>query len=129
MPNEPQRAARRLYAYAGGVLLVVAAASIKRAAAASAVVAVLRIVLTAFCSHAIGHWPTAWPGCASPSSACAGRWALAACFAAGQTTAIIGWVGCPHPRVGRGHRVRPGAWPPGRGRYALVVLAPHRGQV
>ena len=39
-----------------GVLLVVAASGIKSAKVLSAVVAVLGIVLTAFCSHAIGHW-------------------------------------------------------------------------
>ena len=111
-----------------GVLLVIAADSIKNAAAASAIVAVLGIVLTAFCSHAIGHWligrlaglrfafigvrgtdhPETYPPVmrqilsAMPmfttvstrrSRAAAGRWALAAYFAAGQTTAILGWVG------------------------------------
>ena len=90
--------------------------------------AVLGIVLTAFCSHAIGHWlvgrlaglrfayigvrgtdhPETYPPVmrqvlsAVPmfttvstrrSREAAGRWALAAYFAAGQTTAIIGWVG------------------------------------
>jgi hypothetical protein len=111
-----------------GVLLIVAAGSIKNAAAASAVVAVIGIVLTAFCSHAIGHWlvgrlaglrfayigvrgtdhPETYPPVmrqvlsAVPmfttvstrrSREVAGRWALGAYFAAGQTTAIIGWVG------------------------------------
>ena len=36
--------------------LVVAGFGIKSAKVLSAVVAVLGIVLTAFCSHAIGHW-------------------------------------------------------------------------
>jgi hypothetical protein len=111
-----------------GMLLVVAAASARRAPAAAAVLAVLGIVLTAFCSHAIGHWlagrlaglrfayigirgtdhPETYPPVmrqvlsALPmfttvstrrSREAAGRWALAAYFAAGQTTAIIGWVG------------------------------------
>jgi hypothetical protein len=92
------------------------------------VLAVLGIVLTAFCSHAIGHWlagrlaglrfayigirstdhPETYPPVmrqvlsAVPmfttvstrrSRETAGRWALAAYFAAGQTTAIIGWAG------------------------------------
>jgi hypothetical protein len=39
-----------------GLLLVVAAAGARNAPAASAVLAVFGIVLTAFCSHAIGHW-------------------------------------------------------------------------
>jgi hypothetical protein len=111
-----------------GLLLIVAADRIKNAAAASAVLGVLGIVLTAFCSHAIGHWlvgrlaglrfayvgvrgtdhPETYPPVmrqvlsAVPmfttvstrrSREAAGRWALAAYFAAGQTTAIIGWVG------------------------------------
>jgi hypothetical protein len=113
---------------AAGVLLIVAAASTRTAPAASAVLAVLGIILTAFCSHAIGHWlvgrlaglrfayigvrgtdhPETYPPVmrqvlsAVPmfttvstrrSREAAGRWALAAYFAAGQTTAIIGWVG------------------------------------
>jgi hypothetical protein len=113
---------------AAGVLLIVAAASMRTAPAASAVLAVLGIILTAFCSHAIGHWlagrlaglrfayigirgtdhPETYPPVmrqvlsAVPmfttvstrrSREAAGRWALAAYFAAGQTTAIIGWVG------------------------------------
>jgi hypothetical protein len=111
-----------------GVLLVVAAADVKHTAPASAVLAVLGIVLTAFSSHAIGHWligrmaglrfafigvrgtdhPESYPFGARQvlsivpmftavstkrSRESAGRWALAAYFAAGQTTAIIGWVG------------------------------------
>jgi hypothetical protein len=111
-----------------GVLLVVAAAAVKHAAPASAVLAVLGIVITAFSSHAIGHWligrmagllfafigvrgtdhPESYPFGARQilsivpmftavstkrSRESAGRWALAAYFAAGQTTAIIGWVG------------------------------------
>lgn len=111
-----------------GLLLVVIAAGIKSAGAASAAVAVLGIVLTAFSSHAIGHWlvgriaglrfafigirgtdhPETYPPVvrqvmsAMPmfttvstkrSRQAAGRRALAAYFAAGQTTAIIGWVG------------------------------------
>ena len=39
-----------------GLLLVVLAADIKSTAAASTALAVLGIVLTAFSSHAIGHW-------------------------------------------------------------------------
>ena len=111
-----------------GVLLIAAAASVRNTPAASAVLAVLGIVLTAFCSHAIGHWlvgrlaglrfayigirgtdhPETYPPVirqvlsAVPmfttvstrrSRQAAGRWALAAYYAAGQTTAIIGWVG------------------------------------
>jgi hypothetical protein len=111
-----------------GILLVLAASSIRNEAAASAVVAVLGIVLTAFCSHAIGHWlvgrlagltfayigvrgtdhPETYPPVirqilsAVPmfttvssrrSREQAGRGALVAYFAAGQTTAIIAWVG------------------------------------
>jgi hypothetical protein len=111
-----------------GVLLVVAAADIKRAQAASAVLAVVGIVLTAFSSHAIGHWlvgriaglrfafigvrgtdhPESYPPPARQimsampmfttvstrrSREAVGRRALAAYFAAGQTTAIIAWVG------------------------------------
>ena len=111
-----------------GVLLVVAAAGVKHTAAASAVLAVVGIVLTAFSSHAIGHWlvgriaglrfafigvrgtdhpETYPPGARQVMSAVpmfttvstrrsresAGRRALAAYFAAGQTTAVIGWVG------------------------------------
>jgi hypothetical protein len=111
-----------------GVLLVVAAADIKKEQAASAVLAVVGIVLTAFSSHAIGHWlvgrivglrfafigvrgtdhPESYPPPARQimsampmfttvstrrSRESAGRRALAAYFAAGQTTAIIGWVG------------------------------------
>ena len=111
-----------------GVLLVLAAAGARNVPVASAALAVLGIVLTAFCSHAIGHWlvgrlaglrfayigvrgtdhPETYPPVvrqvlsAVPmfttvstrrSRAAAGRWALAAYFAAGQTTAIIGWVG------------------------------------
>jgi hypothetical protein len=113
---------------AAGVLLVIVAAGVRNAPAAAAVLAVLGIVLTAFCSHAIGHWlagrlaglrfayigirgtdhPETYPPVirqvlsAVPmfttvstrhSREAAGRWALAAYFAAGQTTAIIGWVG------------------------------------
>jgi hypothetical protein len=113
---------------AAGVLVVIAAASARSAPAASAVLAVLGIVVTAFCSHAIGHWligrlaglrfayigvrgtdhPETYPPVvrqvlsAMPmfttvstrrSRQVAGRWALAAYYAAGQTTAIIGWVG------------------------------------
>jgi hypothetical protein len=111
-----------------GVLIIVAAASIKNVPPASAVLAVLGIVVTAFCSHAIGHWlagrmaglrfayigvrgtdhPETYPPVARQvlsavpmfttvstrqSRQAAGRWALAAYFAAGQTTAIIGWIG------------------------------------
>jgi hypothetical protein len=111
-----------------GVLLVVAAADIKKTQAASAILAVVGIVLTAFSSHAIGHWlvgriaglrfafigvrgtdhPESYPPPARQimsampmfttvstrrSRESAGRLALAAYFAAGQTTAIIGWVG------------------------------------
>jgi hypothetical protein len=111
-----------------GVLIVVAAAGIKSLPPASAALAVLGIVVTAFCSHAIGHWlagrlaglrfayigvrgtdhPETYPPVARQvlsavpmfttvstrqSREAAGRWALAAYFAAGQTTAIIGWVG------------------------------------
>jgi len=113
---------------AAGVLLVVAAAGARSAPAAAAALAVLGIVVTAFCSHSIGHWlagrlaglrfayigirgtdhPETYPPVmrqvlsAVPmfttvstrrSREAAGRWALAAYFAAGQTTAIIGWVG------------------------------------
>jgi hypothetical protein len=118
----------QLAGIAGGVLLVAAAASVRSVPAASAVLAVLGIVLTAFCSHAIGHWlvgrlaglrfayigirgtdhPETYPPVvrqvlsAAPmfttvstrrSREAAGRWALAAYYAAGQTTAIIGWLG------------------------------------
>jgi hypothetical protein len=111
-----------------GLLLVVLAADIKRTGAASAALAVLGIVLTAFSSHAIGHWligrivglrfafigvrgtdhPETYPLIARqimsampmfttvstrPSREAAGRRALAAYFAAGQTTAILGWIG------------------------------------
>jgi hypothetical protein len=111
-----------------GVLLIAAAASVRNTPAASAVLAVLGIIVTAFCSHAIGHWlagrlaglrfayigirgtdhPETYPPVirqvlsAVPmfttvstrrSREAAGRWALAAYYAAGQTTAIIGWVG------------------------------------
>jgi hypothetical protein len=110
-----------------GLLLVVLAADIKSAGAASAALAVLGIVLTAFSSHAIGHWligrivglrfafigirgtdhPETYPPVvrqimsAVPmfttvstrrSREAAGRRALAAYFAAGQTTAILGWI-------------------------------------
>jgi hypothetical protein len=113
---------------AAGVLLVIAAATVRSAPAASAVLAVLAIVLIAFCTHAIGHWlvgrlaglhfayigirgtdhPETYPPVvrqvlsAVPmfttvstrrSREVAGRWALAAYYAAGQTTAIAGWVG------------------------------------
>jgi hypothetical protein len=113
---------------AAGVLLVIAAATVRSAAAASAVLAVFGIVLTAFCSHAIGHWlagrlaglrfayigirgtdhPETYPPVVRQvlsvlpmfttvstqrSRAAAGRWALAAYYAAGQTTAILGWLG------------------------------------
>jgi hypothetical protein len=118
----------QLSGIAAGVLLVVAAASIRSVPAAAAALAVLGIVVTAFCSHAIGHWlagrlaglrfayigirgtdhPETYPPVvrqvlsAVPmfttvstrrSREAAGRWALAAYFAAGQTTAIVGWVG------------------------------------
>jgi hypothetical protein len=118
----------QLAGIAAGVLLIGTAASMRSAPAAAAVLAVLGIVLTAFCSHAIGHWvagrlaglrfayigirgtdhPETYPPVvrqvlsAVPmfttvstrrSREAAGRWALAAYFAAGQTTAIIGWVG------------------------------------
>lgn len=111
-----------------GLLLVVLAADIKSTAAASAALAVLGIVLTAFSSHAIGHWligrivglrfafigvrgtdhPETYPPVvrqimsALPmfttvstrrSREAAGPRALAAYFAAGQTTAILGWIG------------------------------------
>jgi hypothetical protein len=111
-----------------GVLLVVAAQGTRDVPVASAVLAMLGIVVTAFCSHAIGHWlvgrlaglrfayigvrgtdhpETYPPGMRQVLSAvpmfttvstrrsreAAGRWALAAYYAAGQTTAIIGWVG------------------------------------
>ena len=111
-----------------GVLLVVAAADIKKAPPASAALAVVGIVLTAFSSHAIGHWligriaglrfafigvrgtdhPESYPPGARQimsampmfttvstrrSRESADRRALAAYFAAGQTTAIAGWVG------------------------------------
>jgi hypothetical protein len=111
-----------------GLLLVVIAADIKSAKSASAALAVAGIVLTAFSSHAIGHWlvgrvaglrfafigirgtdhPETYPPIvrqvmsAVPmfttvstkrSRQAAGRRALAAYFAAGQTTAIIGWIG------------------------------------
>jgi hypothetical protein len=111
-----------------GILLIIAAASFKSAKALSAVVAVLGIVLIAFCSHAIGHWlagrlaglrfayigvrgtdhPETYPPVVRQilsgvpmfttvstrrSREAAGRWPLAVYFAAGQTTAIICWVG------------------------------------
>jgi hypothetical protein len=120
--------ALQLAGIVAGVLLVVAAADIKKASAASAVLAVAGIVLTAFSSHAIGHWlvgrmaglrfafigvrgtdhPESYPPGARQvlsavpmfttvstrrSREATGRRALAAYFAAGQTTAIIGWVG------------------------------------
>jgi len=107
-----------------GLLLVVLAADIKSTAA----LAVLGIVLTAFSSHAIGHWligrivglrfafigvrgtdhPETYPPVvrqimsALPmfttvstrrSREATGPRALAAYFAAGQTTAILGWIG------------------------------------
>jgi hypothetical protein len=113
---------------AAGVLFVFLAAGIKNTPALSAIVTVLGIVVTAFCSHAIGHWlagrlaglrfayigvrgtdhPETYPPVvrqilsAVPmfttvstrrSRDAAGRWALAAYYAAGQTTAIIGWLG------------------------------------
>ena len=118
----------QLAGIAAGVLIIVAAASVKSLPSASAVLAVLGIVVTAFSSHAIGHWlagrlaglrfayigvrgtdhPESYPPVARQilsavpmfttvstrqSREAAGRWALAAYFAAGQTTAIIGWVG------------------------------------
>ena len=120
--------AMQLAGIIAGVLLVVAAAGIKKAAAASAILAVVGIVLTAFSSHAIGHWmvgriaglrfafigvrgtdhPESYPPVARQimsampmfttvstrrSREAAGHRALAAYFASGQTTAIIGWVG------------------------------------
>lgn len=118
----------QLFGIVAGVLLVVAAAGVRNVPALSAVLAVLGIIVTAFCSHAIGHYvvgrlaglrfayvgirgtdhPETYPPVvrqvlsAVPmfttvstrrSRDAAGRWVLAAYFAAGQTTAIIGWVG------------------------------------